>query len=487
MRLMVFVPLLVSLSLMAGLGITGMGVCEALEVSGADVADDQSSPENTTAPSSPADKRPNVVLIIIDTLRADKVGAYGCKEETTPALDRLAQQGVQFDRTISQAPWTRPSIGSLLTSLYPRTLGLYREQNEILPDRFTTLAEILKAHDYTTLGLTANPILNTIYNFHRGFDEYHDSYVLFGWMDITKGKVARGRVSLPPAPEIFETALRFVSERAGQGPFYIQINVMEVHEWVANRPGTNMLLPEYEDYFKKDGEEEDKYLKYLRLTRQVTDQIGQFVKNIQTLPDAEDTLFVFLSDHGEGLGDHPDVYRSEYHGRILYETQMMVPWIMYRKGWTPARARIQQDVRLLDVMPTLLDYLGIPAPIEIEGKSLMPLINGEVDKLDLGGFYPIETHYKSENKAGVYAENWMYIHNRTPHRGLPRFEVHKRGKEPQNGKATNLFDEEPGIVKALRGFLEEWDIKYKKVEPTAPLTELGQEEREQLEAIGYLD
>lgn len=487
MRLTIFVPILLSLAWVTGCGQTGIDEPEHPENSPMSRADDLSTPEDTNPKSQETDKRPNVVLIIIDTLRADTVGSYGCKEDTTPALDRLAEQGVQFDRTIAQAPWTRPSVGSLLTSLYPRTLGLYREQNEILQDRFTTLAEILKAHGYTTLGLTANPIMNTIYNFHHGFDEYHDSNVLFGWMDITEGKVARGRVSLPPAPEMFETALRFLSERPEQGPFYIQINVMEVHEWVANKPGTNMLLPEYEDYFKKDGEEEDKYLKYLRLTRQVTDQIGLFVEAIQALPGAEDTLFVFLSDHGEGLGDHPDVLRSEYHGRILYESQMMVPWIMYRKGWTPARARIKQDVRLLDLMPTLLDYLDIPAPREIEGKSLMPLINGEVDKMNLGGFYPIETYFKNENKVGVYAENWMYIHNKKTHRGLPQYEVHERGKGPQNGTATNLFDEQPRVVNTLREILETWEMKYEKIEPTPTLTELSQEEREQLEAIGYLD
>jgi arylsulfatase A-like enzyme len=441
----------------------------------------------TPAPKAEPKNRPNVVLIIIDTLRADKVGSYGCKEETTPALDRLAAKGVQFDRTIAQAPWTRPSVGSLLTSMYPRTVGLYREENEILNDRFTLLSEVLQRHGYTTLGLTANPNMNTVYNFHRGFDEYHDSNVLFGWMDITEGKVARGRVSLPPAPEMFETALRYLKENEGKKPFYIQINVMEVHEWVANKPSTNMLLPEYETYFAKEGEEEDKYVKYLRLTRQVTDQIGEFVKAIQSLPGAEDTLFIFVSDHGEGLGDHPKVFRSEYHGRILYESQMMVPWIMYREGWTPARARIRQDVRLLDLMPTLLDYLDIPAPEGIEGKSLMPLINGEVDKLNLGNFYPVETYFKGENKVGIYGLNWMYIHNRTPHRGLPRYEVHARGKGPQNGPATNKYKEQPKVVQAMRRFLSVWERNFEKAEPTPAKTELSQEERDQLEAIGYLD
>jgi arylsulfatase A-like enzyme len=111
---------------------------------------------------------PNVVLIIIDALRQDKLGAYGFSEETSPEIDRMARQGVRFDSVIAQSSWTRPSIGSMLTSQYPRTLGIYKEKDEVLPHDAVTLAEVLKEAGYTTIGATANANINSSFNFQQG-------------------------------------------------------------------------------------------------------------------------------------------------------------------------------------------------------------------------------------------------------------------------------------------------------------------------------
>lgn len=132
--------------------------------------------------SSSSKLPPNVVLIIIDTLRQDKLSAYGFPEETSPEIDRMAEQGVRFNRVIAQSSWTRPSIGSMLTSQYPRTLGIYKETGEVLPDDFVTIAEALREAGYTTIGATANANINTSFNFQQGFDHYVDSTVLLRWM-----------------------------------------------------------------------------------------------------------------------------------------------------------------------------------------------------------------------------------------------------------------------------------------------------------------
>ncbi len=108
--------------------------------------------------------RPNIVLIIIDTLRADKLGCYGFPENTSPEIDRIANKGILFENVISQSSWTRPSIGSMLTSLYPRTVGIYKEEFDILHDRYETLAEILNDNGYYTMGITANPNINSVFN-----------------------------------------------------------------------------------------------------------------------------------------------------------------------------------------------------------------------------------------------------------------------------------------------------------------------------------
>ncbi|MFT7465403.1 MAG: arylsulfatase A-like enzyme, partial [Pseudohongiellaceae bacterium] len=124
-------------------------------------------------------RRPNVVLIIIDTLRADVLSSYGHSADPSPALSRLTADGVQFDSVISQTSWTLPSIGSMLTSQYPRTLGLYAEFDHALPERFVALAEVLNDHGYATFGATANPNINSRAQFDQGFDEYVDSIYVF--------------------------------------------------------------------------------------------------------------------------------------------------------------------------------------------------------------------------------------------------------------------------------------------------------------------
>jgi len=123
------------------------------------------APERAGTPQLPAPDRPNIVLIIIDNLRADRLGAYGFPAPTSPELDAYGRKGVRFERVVAQSTWTRPSIGSMLTSLHPRTLGLYREEGEMLGGEFTTLAEALKQNGYWTAGATANPNINAYFNF----------------------------------------------------------------------------------------------------------------------------------------------------------------------------------------------------------------------------------------------------------------------------------------------------------------------------------
>src|SRR4030042_4918019 len=151
--------------------------------------------------------RPNVVLIIIDTLRADKLGCYGFPDETSPEIDRFAENGILFKRTIAQSSWTKPSIGSMLTSLYPRSIGIYKEKFDILDDKYLTLAEVLKENGYFTLGVTANPNINSIFNFNQGFDHYIDSDIIWDWMKQEEGNELYSANILPDSRIVFDKAL----------------------------------------------------------------------------------------------------------------------------------------------------------------------------------------------------------------------------------------------------------------------------------------
>ena len=447
---------------------------------GCGVASGTPSPEEVAAPVNAAAQRPSVVLIMIDTLRADKVGSYGCPLETTPALDAFAAKGVQFDSVMAQSSWTRPSVGSFLTSRYPRTLGLYREREETLPEHFETLAEVLKGNAYTTFGFTANPNINAAYHFAQGFDRYYDSTVLFPTVStVPDGATLYGEKPLPEAQGMFRQALAQLDASDAKGPFYLQFNVMEIHEWLVphTRPNS-MLRNTYKQHFQGK-----RYRQYLQSVRQVTDDIGHFVETLLARPGWADTVFIFLSDHGEGLGDHPDVKRSSFHGRLLYKSTLMVPWIMYRPGWTPARQRIAQHVRLLDMMPTLLDYLHIEGPKEMAGLSLMPLVNGEAERLPLPNYFVAETYWKRADKIAVYSADWEYFCNWKPQPGLGPLELQDRSRI-ENGLRTDLFHKKPEAAKKMQDFQAEWERKHRKAKPS--IKAIPHEIVEQLEAIGYL-
>lgn len=424
---------------------------------------------------------PNVVLLILDTLRADKLSCYGYKARTSPRLDELAEAGVRFANVLVQSTWTRPSIGSFLTSRYPRELGLYQEKDQILSDDFVTLAEALQSHGYTTIGFTANPNINTTFNFHQGFDEYIDSNVIFSWMRNEDGAVQRGVSPLPDAPDMFQRALDVIESTGNEGPYYLQFNVMEVHEWVANRPGTNMLRAEYENLFSAI----DPYAKYLRLIRQLTDDVHAFVERLTELPGWEDTLFVMVSDHGEGLGDHSRVQLSSTHGYIVYESVTHVPWIMYRKGWKPATPVVEQEVRMLDMMPTVLDLVGATPPDGMQGVSMLPVLEGRRKLMPLPRYHIVETEFGGREKVAVYGRRFVYVENRTPMGGLPVRELQFRGTRA-NGEATDVLSRYTAIGDGMRDFLNTWELQFPKRPPTAPLRAISEEEIDQLKGIGYL-
>lgn len=424
---------------------------------------------------------PNIVLIMLDTLRADKLGCYGCPHDVSPKLDAIAAQGVLCERVVAQCSWTRPSIGSLLTSRYPRDLGLYVERNEILDSRFDTLGMLLKRQGYTTFGATANPNLNRSYNFHLGFDEYIESNVVFSWMQEAHGDNVRGQAPLPSAPQLYEATLNF-ARRHAQGPCFAQLNLMEIHEWYV-RDNYTLRRPEYQGMFLSAG---DRYPKYLQSVRQLTDDTADFIEALCKLPGWENTLFAIISDHGEGLDDHPGVAKSLYHGWLLYESQVVVPWILYQPGWKPPRPRIAQPVRLLELLPTLLEYAGAPVPESVEGVSLKPLIDGAVETAALPEYFITETDFRGASKVGAYAAAWKYFNNIAPHPGLPPQELQARGGREQ-GVRTDQSRQHGAEMQTMRQFVEAWMQDHPKAPATPQHAALSDDERRQLQAIGYLD
>ncbi len=426
--------------------------------------------------------RPNVVLIIIDTLRADKLGAYGFKEDTSPEIDMMAKRGVRFNRVISQSSWTRPSIGSMLTSLYPRTIGIYKEPFDMLNDRFLTLAEVLKKNGYTTIGITANPNINSVFNFDQGFDSYVDSNVVWGFMKPAKGETrySEETTPLPGSKEIFETllkkakALREKSFFSALWPVYMQVNIMEVHQ------GWLLIRPEYKKTFPRS-----EFSWYLDAIRQVSGDINKFIVELGSMPGWGNTLFIITSDHGQGLGDHPDVNDSKEHGNLLYESQLFVPLILYHPGGNLKNKEIERTVRLMDMMPTILDYLDISMPERIQGKSLLKMIK-ECSTVELPKFFVAETNWRNVNKIAIYSDRWKYIENRDNWTGVNRYELQPMGIK-ENGKKTDRIEYEPKIAEKMKDFLRTWEKAHPKTPPAMIKDKPSSEEIRQLKSLGYLN
>jgi len=428
--------------------------------------------------SGEAGGRPNLVLVIIDTLRADKLSSYGCEVESSPALTRFSDEGVQFDSVTAQTSWTMPSVGSMLTSRYPRSLGLYSEDAQMVPDSAETLAETLKRAGYATFGITANPNLNERYNFHQGFDEYHESLVVFSKSrdEVPEGKVFFRDAALRTAPDIAESVFEFVDRVDGALPCFIQIDLMEVHEYFNGK----LRRTEYDELF-----EGVPSANYLRMVRQVTDDLAVFVDELSDKPGWKNTLFIFTSDHGEGLLDHPSVESSRGHGALLYESHVKVPWIMFSPSWSPKRSRIEQPVRLLDLVPTILDYADVEFGASYEGVSLMPLIEGEVEAIEMPRYLVTETYFRKFRKISAIGGEWQFIDNRKEHGGLPKAELQALGGKP-NGKQTDQSRAHAEELERMRSFIAEWEAEYEPAEPTLIEGELDEATRAQLEAVGYL-
>lgn len=437
-------------------------------------------PSAALADASASSTPPNIALIILDTVRADKLGCYGGTQDTSPALDRIAERGVVFDRVIAQCSWTRPSIGSLLTSRYPRSLGLYVEKDEILDERFDTLAKALKRHGYTTFGATANPNLNRVFNFHLGFDEYVESSVVFGWMPNAHLENMRGRVPLPSAPQLFEQSLTFAAGHP-QGPCYMQLNLMEVHEWYV-RDSYSLTRTEYRGILRSSSE---RFPAYSEAVRQLTDDTARFIAQLSALPGWDNTIFAIISDHGEGLDDHPGIAKSLYHGWLLYESQVVVPWILYGPRLTVKQPRVRQPVRLLELAPTLLELAGAPPLDGAAGVSLKPLLEGKVDMVELPEYFITETDFRGASKVGAYAAQWKYFENLKSHAGLPPHELQRLGPR-ELGLHSDQSALHPELMQTMRPFVERWMEENRKTPATLARQDLSEEEKQQLQAIGYL-
>ncbi|HEX2463297.1 MAG TPA: sulfatase [Thermoanaerobaculia bacterium] len=304
-------------------------------------------------PAAATQARANLLLITVDTLRADFLGCYGFQGNNTPNLDRLASQGVLFEDTITVIGKTGPAFASLFSSLYPPTHGARRNGVRMRED-VPVLAEKLRDAGYTTGAFISNWTLKShLSGTHRGFDLYDDE-------NFDRERNSFGAVERDAA-DVTNAAVRWLDSAPADRPIFLWIHYSEPHSPYDLK---SAHAPKAEGKGEGDGPRSRRY-KYSSEVGYVDHWIGNFLTRAEKRLPAASTLTVFLSDHGESLGEH-DYWG---HGKNTHWPNLRIPLVV-RGPDIPAGRRVSAGASIVDVLPTILDRLKLPVLTGAEGHSL---------------------------------------------------------------------------------------------------------------------
>jgi len=372
---------------------------------------------------NPANPQWNIVLISIDTLRADHVGAYSHTPSVTPVLDRLAREGVLFDEVFTSVPLTLPAHTSLFTSAYPSTNGVH-DNEEALASSVPTLAEQVQAHGMQTAAFVGAFVLDRRFGLARGFDEYWGEFSLHRFAREDPGDIQiRG-------DKVEKAAADWIASHSSH-PFFAFVHFYDLH-------GPYLLPDSWKARFPRqlyDGE-----LAF------VDNLIGRLWEDLKRERLAERTVLIVTSDHGEGLGDHGE----QKHGFFLYRSTTHVPLIIRFPDQRYAGKRIPSTTRLIDVAPTVCSLLEIASPPSFQGRSLMPEITGNEGESwpPLPAYSETLYPYRYFHAAPLYSlrdENFAFIQ-------APRSELYDWRKDP--AEMHNLIEAKPATASIMRGRLD---------------------------------
>lgn len=316
-------------------------------------------PEADAAPreAAPERHRPNIVLISIDSLRADRLGCYGNPRAVSPTIDRLAASGLQFTHAVATSAWTLPSHMSMLTGLDAVEHGVHTELDR-LSESVPTVAETLRNSGYRTAGVVSEGLVGSTYGFARGFDEFDD----------TTAVAAFDALNEETAPVVTEIALRYL-DHFGERPYFLFIHYWDVHyDYAAPEPYRTMFDPEYDGVLDAsnfihnqavDASISERDLEHLLALydgeiRWVDDHIGKLIERLASRGLLESTTFIVTSDHGDEFFEHG----GKGHGGTLYREVMQVPLVI-SGGGIPV-ATVDAAVSLTDIAATVYGLAGIP-------------------------------------------------------------------------------------------------------------------------------
>jgi arylsulfatase A-like enzyme len=428
-------------------------------------------------------KRPNIVIYLVDTLRADHLGIYGYPKPTSPHIDAFARDATVFDVAVAQASWTKPAVVSLFTGLNAQTHGV-NARRAALPKSLTILPEVLRDLGYRTMAVVANSNVSPAFGFRRGFDD-HEQLREPGGAEVHQ-----------LSDRVNEAAFRMLSDVPEGHPFFLYLHTTDPHAPYAPRPPHRERFAARIRNPRAGGMDHIRDLeKEGRPTRRVIadlmslydaeiafndESFGKLIERLKALGLYDSSLIVFLSDHGEAFHEHG----SWNHGSGLFSEEVAVPLIMrFPGGWGSGRT-VGEMVRQIDVMPTILDVLGERAPDPVQGRSLLPLAADH----DTGGEETVAFSYlgaasrSGREVEGVIVDGMKLIRFRLPDQpgevGL--FDLNRDPDE-----SVDLSEREPIWVGYLTAELD--GIAYSSDSEASPAeATIDDDLRRRLQDLGYL-
>ncbi len=403
-------------------------------------------------------EKPNVLLVTLDTTRADHLPCYGYAGVSTPNLDAVAGRGVVFEQAATATPLTLPSHSTIMTGMYPTFHGVRVNGNTALGDDQTTLAEVLSARGYATGAFIAAFVLDGRWGLKQGFDHYDDTFDLKKYKHLDLGEVQR------PGNEVVDAALTWLDGEKTK-PFFAWVHLYDPHVPYAPPEPYASTYGRRGPYGLYDGE-----------IAFMDEQIGRLTDWLARNGLDKSTVVVFVGDHGEALGNHGE----GTHGYFIYDCTMHVPLLVATPFDSLRGKRVAAQVRTADVFPTILDLAGAAPPAKVQGRSLVGLMFDPGRKDDVPAY--------GEAMASNVQFGWSALHVlRTPrykYIDAPRAELYDLVRDA--GEQDNILAQSPDVARRMKAELDLIMAETSRDAPAPQAADLDKETMERLSALGYV-
>ncbi len=397
----------------------------------------------------------NILIITLDTTRADHLGSYGYKNGSTPNLDKLANDGLRFENCYTSVPLTLPSHSNIFTGKYSIGHGVRNNGRYVLRNSEKTMAEYLGEKGYNTYAVIASFVLQSKFGLAQGFDVYDDS--------VDNGDINKTFKSENDAKEIYKKFNNWFEDNSGS-KFFAWVHFYDPH------------TPYIPHEKIEEGKEKNLVKLYDGELSYVDKYVGKIVDKLKEKNIYDETLIVIVGDHGEAFGEHEE-YAS--HMVFCYEANLKVPLIFHNKKLIKNSKVVHEKVDTIDIMPTIIDLTGCDGEGDIQGESLESLFYGGNPKK--GRSFYIESMYGKEELnwaplTGIIDGDFKYI-------SLPKSELYNIKKDPL--EKDNLFRKKGTLVRELDKKLRKLILKYSAKDGDSK-RDLGKEDIEHLKSLGYI-